>query len=130
MSNKRLQRDSVERPGPPPSGIPKQRLPRWLSTCLRLICYPFMWMDLIAQKVTQWSTPPPYKITGGCKQRGHCCHYVLMGWPPIMDKWPWFGKFWVWWYTEVHSFYMRGYDLEDESNEVAKVMGGPSELFG
>lgn len=55
--------------------------------------------------------------------RGNCCHYVLMEWDPLMDRWPWLGRFWMWWYTEIHGFYPRGFDVENVDGRVARVMG-------
>jgi Fe-S-cluster containining protein len=46
-----------------------------------------------------------------------------MEWPPIMDKWRWFSRFWDWWYTDINGFYFRDFDMENEDGRVARVMG-------
>lgn len=114
--------ESSQQPGPPPEGIPPQRTPAPLRFALKALVLPFMLLDLAVQKIIQTLSPPPYKITGGCKQRGHCCHYILMQWPPILDKWPWFRAFWLWWHTDIHGFYSRGFDAEGPNGDVVKVM--------
>ncbi|MCB9638035.1 MAG: hypothetical protein H6727_03910 [Myxococcales bacterium] len=121
-SPKHWRTDSSQHPGPPPHGIQPQRTPGWLRFSLKVLVLPFMVLDLLMQKLIQRVSPPPYQVEGACKKRGHCCHYILIGWHPMMQRWSWFGKFWLWWYTDVHGFYPRGFDVEGPGGDVAKVM--------
>lgn len=120
--SKHWRRDSHARPEPPLGGIPVQRTPGWIRWPLRVLVFPFMWLDLTVQRILQRILRPPYRVEGHCKQRGNCCHYILLGWDPLMDRWPWLGKFWLWWYTEILGFYLRGFDIENEAGDVARVM--------
>ena len=115
-------RDTQEQPGPPKGGIPKQKVPRWLRFLLRLCVYPFVILDLTVQRLIRAIHRPPFRVAGACKKRGNCCHYILLGWHPVMDKFPKVGRFWLWWYTHVHGFYLRGFDIENENGDIAKVM--------
>ncbi len=120
-SNKRMA--SKGQPEPPVGGIPPQRSAAWFRVVMRVLMFPVMFLDLLAQSVIQKLAPPPYRIKGGCLQRGNCCHYILMEWDPIMDRWPWIGGFWMWWYTQIHGFYVHSFDMEDIDGSVARVMG-------
>ncbi|MEM1008828.1 MAG: hypothetical protein AAGJ35_07455 [Myxococcota bacterium] len=105
-----------------PKNIPRQHCPAPLRLLLKLCVFPFMMLDLTIQRLIQRLFPPPYKVEGGCLKRGMCCHYILMGWSPWGERLPWVGKFWLWWYTDVHGFYERGFEVEDDAGHSAKVM--------
>jgi Fe-S-cluster containining protein len=81
-----------------------------------------MIMDLAIQSLIQRISPPPYRLEGSCQKRGNCCHYIFLEWPPVLDKYPWLGRFWLWWFTDVHGFYLRDFSVENEDNRVARVM--------
>ncbi len=110
-------------PKPPLGGLPPRTTPTWVRIVLRAGIFPFMLLDLLMQSLVRKAAPPPYRIEGGCKMRGNCCHYILMEWDPLMDRWPWLGRFWMWWYTQIHGFYPRGFDVENVDGRVARVMG-------
>lgn len=110
-------------PDPPRGGIPAYRTRRWFRVALRILVLPWMILDLAIQSVVRKIWPPPYRIEGSCKQRGNCCHYILMEWDTWMEKLPWLGRFWMWWYTQIHGFYARGFDVENVDGRVARVMG-------
>lgn len=64
-----------------------------------------------------------YKIAGGCKKRGACCHHVLLEWLPIFDKHPWMARIVLWKLTRFYSFYDRGYAWEVQDGLIARVLG-------
>lgn len=64
-----------------------------------------------------------YKVAGGCKKRGACCHHVLLQWYPILDRWPVLGRIVLWKYTRLYSFYDRGYTWEIEDGLMGRVLG-------
>lgn len=115
-------RGAQARPAPPPGGLPPQKTPRWLAHSLKWCVFPFMFLDISIQKLIFHIHPPPYLLKGQCKQRGNCCYHIFMEWPPLMDRWPILGRFWLWWYTDVHGFFMRSFEFENEDGRVAKVM--------
>ena len=117
-----VRQSSDKRPPIPPGGIHRQRTPGFLRVLLKVLVLPFMKLDLLIQALFFRWAATPYHIEGGCKQLGNCCHYILFAWPEMIKSVPWLGHFWMWWYTDVHGFYERGFDLENEQGEVAKVM--------
>jgi len=112
-----------KKPPIPPEGIPPQKTPAWIRLFFRLLVYPFLIIDLAMQGAIHRIIPPPYKVKGACLKRGICCHYIFIKWDPLMDKWGWLGKFWLWWYVEINGFYFRGFEVEDGDSNAAKVMG-------
>lgn len=115
--------NSKEQPAPPVGGVPPQRTPLWVRVMLRSFVFLFMSLDLLVQALLYKVSSPHYRVEGGCLQRGNCCHYILMEWDPLMERWPWLGRFWLWWYTQIHGFYLRDFDLENTDGRVARVMG-------
>lgn len=101
--------------------IPKQKLSPWIRWPLRLLAYPFMMLEITAQKFVRTIIRPRYKLKGGCKKRGACCKYIHMGWPK-KGKLTLFSKIYIFWQTEVLGFYFKGFDFVEEG-EVIKVMG-------
>ena len=101
---------------------PKQKLPGFLRWPLRLIAYPFMQVDLIAQRFLRLLIKPDYKIKGQCKLRGACCHFIHMGWPNEGTKLRFISKIYLLWQTEVLGFYFKNFDFV-EDGKVTKVMG-------
>lgn len=110
-----------EADSPPPlpeGGIPRQWLPSFIRTPLRVFFLPFVLLDLAMQKVAKWIVPPPYKQTGGCKRRGNCCHYILIRKP----KGP-FGWLYKLWNTQVNGFYPRSREVHEYEKNQVIVMG-------
>ena len=101
--------------------IPRQRLSPLIRWPLRIIAYPFMMLDLFTHRVTLLIMKPRYKVTGACKKRGACCHYIHLGWPK-KGKLTLFSKLYVLWQTEVLGFYFKDFDFV-EDDEITKVMG-------
>lgn len=101
--------------------IPKQRLSPWLRWPLRVIAYPFMLMDIYSHRLVASIFKPKYKLTGQCKKRGACCHYIHMGWPK-KGRLTLISKIYIYWQTEVLGFYFKDFDFV-EDKELTKVMG-------
>lgn len=97
---------------PEPQPIPRQRVPRFIRKGLQVLIYPFMILDLYAQKIAKKIIKPPYILTGECKKRGSCCHYILMQKPKGI-----FGRLYYFWNTEINGFYLR------EKKDTLLVMG-------
>ncbi len=102
--------------------VPPYRWPAWIRWSLRLVVFPFMLLDWGIQELFKRLFPLPYRLTGSCKKRGHCCHYILMHWSPWMERLSFLGRFWIWWHTEILPFYLRNFEVENEDGEVALVM--------
>lgn len=64
-----------------------------------------------------------YKLAGGCKKRGACCHHVLLEWSPLFEKYPILGRLVLWKYTRVYSFFDRGYTWEIQDGLMTRVLG-------
>lgn len=90
---------------PPPSpkkGIPKRFFPGFLRLPIQLIILPFIWVDMLSQKIAKLFIPPPFIKAGKCKKRGNCCHYVLVR----KIRGP-FGFLDLFWHTQINGFYRR-----------------------
>ena len=67
---------------------------------------------------------PPFQKKGMCKQRGTCCHNILLQWSPWYDKIPLLKKSILWWQTELNGFYVKKMEIFDEkSGTFSKVLG-------
>lgn len=64
-----------------------------------------------------------YKVVGGCKKRGACCHHVLMEWSSLFDRFPILGKLALWKLTRFYSFYDKGYSWEVQDGLLVRVLG-------
>lgn len=64
-----------------------------------------------------------YKVDGGCKKRGACCHHILLEWSPILDRYPLLGRLVLWKLTRFYRLYDRGYTWEVEDGLMARVLG-------
>lgn len=110
--------ESTSAPKPPLGGIPKQKLSPWIRWPLRAIMLPFLYLELIAEKIAKWIIPPPFKQVGTCKRRGNCCHYILL--PEVKG---FFGKLITFWHTEVFGFYPRTQEPYEYEGKKINVMG-------
>jgi len=103
---------------PPKTKIPRRYIPcfiRWPIKCLLL---PFIYLDLIMQKLAKKIIRPPYRQTGGCKKRGACCHYILMiKFPPPLS---WIFHFW---HTQINGFYRRSKRIYYSNSKPVIVYG-------
>ncbi len=107
---------------PPKNNPPKQRLPGWIRWPLRILAFPVMILDVYSQKFAYLIFKPKYKLEGGCKKRGNCCHFIHMGWPDKnQSKISSLSKLYVFWQTEVLGFYFRSFDFI-EDDELTRVM--------
>jgi hypothetical protein len=99
-------------------GVPKQWLPGFIRWPIRVFMVPFVLLDLGAQWVAKKIVPPPFKQVGKCKQRGNCCHYILMPQPKgILEKVFYF------WHTQVNGFYLRRQEPVESEGNAMVVMG-------
>ena len=64
-----------------------------------------------------------YELAGACKQRGACCHHILLEWAPILDRFPFLGRIVLWKLTRFYSFFDRGYTWEIADGLMARVLG-------
>lgn len=64
-----------------------------------------------------------YKLAGGCKRRGACCHHLLLEWSPFFDRHPRLGRFVLFKHTHLYSFFDRGYTWEIEEGVYGRVLG-------
>lgn len=105
-------------PADPADGIPAQKLPSWIRWSFRSLILPFIYLELIAEKIARWIIPPPFKQIGSCKRRGNCCHYILL--PEVKG---FFGKLLTFWHTEVYGFYLREKKGFEYEGKTITVMG-------
>lgn len=64
-----------------------------------------------------------YTVEGGCKQRGACCHHILLEWSPLLDRFPFLGKVVLWKLTRFYDFYDKGYSWEVQDGLLVRVLG-------
>lgn len=100
---------------------PKQWLPGWIRWPLRVLSYPVMITDVLAQKFVFLIFKPKYKIVGTCKKRGECCQFIHMGWPSKKKQFSLFTRLYLFWQTQVLGFYFRDFDFIEEG-ELTRVM--------
>lgn len=105
-------------PPPPAKGIPKRWLPVWMGNILKWIALPFVLIDLAMQRIARSIIRTPFKREGSCKRRGNCCHYVLFQYSTNL-----IGRFFYFWYTQVHGFYLRYKDTQVYEGKKMYVMG-------
>lgn len=110
--------DEEKQPAPPASGIPRQWLPGCIRLSLKLLALPFILLDLYAQRLAARCLRPPFKRAGECKQRGNCCHYIL-----IERGRGIFGWLYMAWHTQVIGFYKRSPELHMYEEKEIYVMG-------
>ncbi len=64
-----------------------------------------------------------YIVEGGCKQRGACCHHILLEWSSFLDRHPLMGKLVLWKLTRFYSFFDKGYTWEIQDGLMVRVLG-------
>ena len=101
---------------PPPS-----KLPEVLRTALQLTALPFVLIDIAAQRAARLVFRPRYRITGGCKQTGNCCRYIILDNNELTVLGPLIRRVFVWWATEVNGFYERGFRVDVGGDNEARV---------
>jgi Fe-S-cluster containining protein len=105
-------------PCTPPHGIPPQWIPSVVRWTLRILFLPFIWLDLVAQKIARWIIRPPFQQAGHCLKRGNCCHYILL--QKKRGPLQWINYFWN---TQINGFFPRFlHDFEYEGRKM-QVMG-------
>lgn len=105
-------------PPPPPSGgIPRQHLPGFIRWPIRVLIVPFVFLDILMQKLARKIVLPPFRQLGTCRKRGNCCHYILIGRPKN-----WLEYLHLFWCLEINGFFLRDESGEYEGKEML-VMG-------
>lgn len=110
--------EATHQPPPPKEGVPKQAVPYWLRYALKSLALPFVLIDFSMQKVAKKMIRPPFKREGSCKQRGNCCHYVLIARSTSL-----LGRLFYFWYTQVLGFYKRLQRPQTYEGKEMHVMG-------
>lgn len=106
--------EAKERPPLPENGLPKQKLPNWARLIFKSIVLPFLYIELLAEKIAKAIIRPPFTPVGKCKRRGNCCHYILFPETHGILK-----KLFLFWNTEVQGFFPRdGMTYEHEGKKV------------
>lgn len=106
-------------PSPPKRG-PIRHVLRWT---MRLSLVPIVLLLEWGHRFGRVLLQTEYKTTGGCKQRGACCHHILMEWSPLLDRFPLLGRLALWKLTRLYSFYDKGYSWEVEDGLLVRVLG-------
>jgi len=110
--------EAKEMPPLPEGGIPKQWLPSFIRWPIKVFFFPFIMLDLGAQKVARFFIRTPYKKEGHCLRRGNCCHYILVERP----KGP-FGWLYYLWITQINGFYCRDSQARSFEGRDVLIMG-------
>ena len=101
--------------GPAPTDIPeKQWLPGWIRWPVRVLLFPWVWLDIFAQKCAAKIIRPPYRQEGHCLKRGNCCRYIL-----IPETKGLLGRLHFFYNTQIQGFFPR---YTDHSEKII-VMG-------
>lgn len=102
----------------PIEGIPRRWLPSWIGRLFKWIVLPFVLIDQLMQRFARLIIRPPFKRLGSCKKRGNCCYYILIQYSTNL-----IGRFFYFWYTQVHGFYLRFKDTHMYEGKRVYVMG-------
>lgn len=106
-------------PDPPPRG-PVRRL---IHRLLRELVWPFVLLMELGHRFGRRLLQTEYRVTGGCHQRGACCHHILMEWSPLLDRFPLLGRLAMWRLTRFYRFFDRGYAWEVQDGLMVRVLG-------
>ena len=113
------QAETADEPPPEPTGgIPRQWVPGFVRWPVRILFYPFMLLDLFAQKIARLLIRTPFKQAGTCLKRGNCCHYIL-----IPEANGILGFFYYLWNTQLLGFYRRDPHVYESEGKRVYVMG-------
>lgn len=105
---------------PPHHPIPKQRLPAIFRWSVRIIAWPFIQLDHLAERLATKLVPPPFKRGGACKKRGNCCHYILLPKPTSF-----LSRLYYLWNIEVNGFYrLNEPEYHDEEEDCTWLVMG------
>jgi len=110
--------DATEPPPPPDEGIPRQFVPAWIRWPVRLLALPLVLIDVAMQKFAKKIIRPPFKQGGACKQRGNCCHYIMIRKPRGPLGWAF-----TFWNTQFQGFYLRSKEEFEYEKHRVMVMG-------
>lgn len=110
--------DQKEQPSLPEGGIPRQKTPGWIRWPIRVLCLPFVLLDVAMQKLARLLVPPPYIKEGKCKRRGNCCYYIMIRKPEGF-----WGFLFQYWNTEINGFYLRDKKPYEYEGHRVIVMG-------
>lgn len=106
-------------PDPPHRG-PLKRLARRVA---RELVAPVVWLMEKGHRFGRVLLRTEYVVGGGCKQRGACCHHILMEWSPLLDRFGLLSRLALWKLTRFYSFYDKGYTWEVEDGLMVRVLG-------
>lgn len=101
----------------------RSRMARLLRRCAREFIWPFLLLLELGHRFGRVLLQTEYRVDGGCKQRGACCHHILMEWTPLLDRYPWMGRLALWKMTRLYSFYDKGYSWEVQDGLLVRVLG-------
>ena len=105
-------------PETPRIGIPHQWIPKWIRKVIQVVFLPFIYLDTFARKCALYFVRPPYKLAGKCKQRGNCCHYILMKYEKGV-----LGKIQFFWVTQIQGFFLRHAKPVEKDGTPFYIMG-------
>lgn len=109
--------------GAQPDPPPRSFLLRLVRRILREAVFVFVAILDLGRRFGAVLLRTEYKLAGGCKKRGACCHHVLLEWSPWLDRFPLLGRIVLWKLTRLYSFYDRGYTWEIQDGLMARVLG-------
>lgn len=97
-----------------PEEIPRQKLASSIRLAICCLYLPFLYLEILMEKIAKFFIRPPFKQTGQCKRRGNCCHYILFPETTGIIK-----TLFLFWNTEIHGFYKRNQmDYEHEGKKI------------
>lgn len=103
---------------------PRRILPiRILHRICREAVWPIVVLLSAGHRFGRFLLRTEYRVAGGCKQRGACCHHVLLEWSPALDRFGILGRLVLWKLTRFYNFYDKGYTWEVQDGLLVRVLG-------
>ena len=96
---------------------------RFIRRVIRECMWPFLVLLEAGTRFGRLLLQTEYRVDGGCRQRGACCHHILMEWTPLLDRYPWLGRLALWKMTRLYNFYDKGYSWEVQDDLLVRVLG-------
>lgn len=106
-----------------PDPRPRGPMARRVRRLARLAVLPIVWLMEAGHRFGRVLLRTEYRVEGGCKQRGACCHHILMEWSSWFDRFPWLGRIALWKLTRFYDLYDKGYGWEVQDGLLVRVLG-------
>lgn len=109
--------------GAAPDPAPRRAWARRLRAFARVAVLPIIWLMEAGHRFGRPLLRTEYRVEGGCRQRGACCHHILMEWSTWFERYPLLGRIALWKLTRFYDFFDRGYGWEVQDGLIVRVLG-------